>query len=407
MTADGTPLAEVPTVRAYLDGLTREELAALVLDLCGVSVEAAEVLLLRADAQDEASGGGVARDYLGRLDAALAAVDFHYREPFYGGYDDESQTAALDDLLDDLESLIGGGAGAGVRPVLRRLVERLAVVGRDPDAADVLDAPADRAVALLGQACIGDVDPGGLARWVVARRLEFGGFPQLTSDAFADAFGESGWEAYRACVEAAAELGEPGDALHDELARMLLEVALHDGDVDAAVRLLAGGAGPYFGAILDLLDGAGRAEEARDWLDRAVAAGRVTSAGWGPASVDPSAPLPATWRPGGPRTRCWWHAGTSVTSRASGRSACFGRRPGTGSRSSGRGRSALPPSGPRGGAAVNGWSASGWPTATSPGPGRRPRDSGLATPGKSWWRPPRRTARPGPGGSASWWRRDS
>ena len=62
-----------------------------------------------------------------------------------------------------------------------------------------------------------------------------------------------------------------------ELDRMQLELADHDGDVDAAVRLLSRDEEHVaYGAIIDRLDAAGRTGEALAWLDKAVADGRVS-----------------------------------------------------------------------------------------------------------------------------------
>jgi hypothetical protein len=62
---------------------------------------------------------------------------------------------------------------------------------------------------------------------------------------------------------------------------MLLELADHDGDLDQAIHLLSQGEHPQYGAIVDRLRAAGRAEDAVAWIDRAVAEGRVSSYGGG------------------------------------------------------------------------------------------------------------------------------
>jgi hypothetical protein len=58
----------------------------------------------------------------------------------------------------------------------------------------------------------------------------------------------------------------------------LVELADHDGDVDRAVELLSGGVEhiPY-GSVIDRVLAAGRDAEALDWLDRAVAARRIST----------------------------------------------------------------------------------------------------------------------------------
>ena len=56
---------------------------------------------------------------------------------------------------------------------------------------------------------------------------------------------------------------------------MLLELADHDGKIDAAVTLLSGGPTTYYGEIVARLQAAGQTALALHWLDRAVAAHAV------------------------------------------------------------------------------------------------------------------------------------
>lgn len=62
---------------------------------------------------------------------------------------------------------------------------------------------------------------------------------------------------------------------------MLLELADHDGDVDRAIELLAGGEDPRYAAIIARLKAAGREDEVLPWIDRAVAGQGVLARGAG------------------------------------------------------------------------------------------------------------------------------
>lgn len=84
--------------------------------------------------------------------------------------------------------------------------------------------------------------------------------------------------AYRQVVTTAAS----GAGEHDfEIRRMQLELADHDGGVDAAIALLSDRQRTAWGGIVQRLRAAGRDREAMTWTDRAVHAGRVSSRGPG------------------------------------------------------------------------------------------------------------------------------
>ncbi|MEA5155606.1 hypothetical protein [Raineyella sp.] len=119
--------------------------------------------------------------------------------------------------------------------MLQHLLTRLGDLARDADNADALLEVAERASALFGRAVAGHPDPVRLARWVVAFRVEYGGWPSLTLDAVAHAFDEPAWDAYRAGVAALGGGGPAADPYRSEIDRMLLELADHDCDVERAV----------------------------------------------------------------------------------------------------------------------------------------------------------------------------
>lgn len=59
---------------------------------------------------------------------------------------------------------------------------------------------------------------------------------------------------------------------------MLVELADHDGDLDAAIEILSHDAEhTSYGAIIDRLDAAGRSVDALSWTDRAVAKGKLAT----------------------------------------------------------------------------------------------------------------------------------
>jgi hypothetical protein len=108
------------------------------------------------------------------------------------------------------------------------------------------------------------------------------GWPTLLLADFVDAFDDHALAIYRAAV---ADLDRQ-HAGRDHWSRfevdsMLLELADHDGDVDRAVDLLTDREHPHYGAIIARLREAGRDDEAVNWIDRAVAEGRVSGQGGG------------------------------------------------------------------------------------------------------------------------------
>ncbi len=267
---DGEQYPVTPAVNRFLGSLDHAALSTLVLELASYNPEAMRSLQLRATPDD----GPVLRQMVTDIDAALAGVDFDYHHPFY---DDETDDGlqSVEDVIDELERHLENGAHEVVRHAVEHLLTRLAVLGHDPDHADTLEGVAERASALFGQAVEGHPDPEGLARWVFAFRVKYGGWPALTLNAVATALDEQAWATYRADV-AALDGGGPGaDPYRSEGDCMLLELADHDGDVDSAVALLSRTDHPYYGEIVKRLHTVGRQSEILDWLDRAVAQGSV------------------------------------------------------------------------------------------------------------------------------------
>lgn len=82
----------------------------------------------------------------------------------------------------------------------------------------------------------------------------------------------------RGVAKWSADLADADHYARYEVQAALVELADHDGDVDRAVELLSGGVEriPY-GSVIDRVLAAGRDAEALDWLDRAVAARRIST----------------------------------------------------------------------------------------------------------------------------------
>ncbi|WP_454227656.1 hypothetical protein [Propioniciclava flava] len=258
-----------PDIERFLRSMDRDALQSLVLEMAGYSPEAMRSLQLRATPEDEPTTS----ELLAAVDAALAAVDLDYHDPFYEDVDDGVQ--GVEESVDELERHLDDGINPVVRRVLQHLLTRLGDLARDADNADALLEVAERASTLFGRAVAGHPDPVGLARWVVGFRVEYGGWPSLALDAVAHAFDEPAWDAYRASVTTLGGGGPAADPYRSETDRMLLELADHDGDVERAVALLSGGDRPYYREILRRMRDAGRPADVLAWLDRAVTQGCV------------------------------------------------------------------------------------------------------------------------------------
>ena len=113
-------------------------------------------------------------------------------------------------------------------------------------------------------------------------RADSPGWPHLVLADFVDSFDEKALATYRRAVAALdRKLADRNQFGRFEVDAMLLELADHDGDVDRAVHLLSEREHPQYGAIVDRLRAAGRAEDAVTWIDRAIAEGKISSHGGG------------------------------------------------------------------------------------------------------------------------------
>jgi uncharacterized Zn finger protein len=182
-------------------------------------------------------------------------------------------------MLDELETYLDAGTADALLPALLRAVTRLRkVVLQGDDSAGVLGNACQRAAELYARACReGHPDRKKLARWLVRFRESSPGWPQLELGDFVAAFDDTALAVYRREVSKLDERQAGQDRWQRfEADRMLLELADHDGDVDRAIELLSDGEHTSYGAIIERLRAAARDDEAVGWIDRAVAAGRVS-----------------------------------------------------------------------------------------------------------------------------------
>ena len=252
--------------------LDESEVRAVLVELVDRDAGVRRVVELRAAART-GDVSALADELEGMVKKALAVrghVD--YRRSFGVARDAEQ-------LLDELETYLDAGSADAVAPALLRATTRLRkVVLQADDSSGLLGNAGQRAAELYARACReGAPDAKKLARWLVQFRDSSPGWPQLELADFVEAFDGAAMEAYRRGV---AKLDEAyADREHYkrfEVDCMLLELADHDGDIDRAVELLTTRDHPQYGAVIDRLRAVGRDEEAIEWMDRAVAAGRVS-----------------------------------------------------------------------------------------------------------------------------------
>ena len=181
--------------------------------------------------------------------------------------------------LDELEGHLATGGADLVRPALLRAVTRLRTVtlNADDSSGSIGDA-CQRAAELYARSCVeGNPDRVKVAKWLVKFRDESPGWPQTTLPMFVDAFDVKALASYRRAVTALDKKHQGVDHWkRHELDEMLLELADHDGDVDRAIVVLAAQEHPEYVGIVERLRAAGRDDEALEWIDRAVAEGRVS-----------------------------------------------------------------------------------------------------------------------------------
>lgn len=268
-------------VDTYLTSLSTEALGDLVRVLAATSPEASRLLETPA-AEATGDTSAVGQQLLDAMRAATAPRGFiDYRRTF--GIATEVQG-----LLDELEQLLdhggNGAAGAAAPALLKALTATRRITEHADDSSGVVGDACQRAADLYARACReGTVDGVKLARWLLKFRESSPGWPETPLENFAPALGDKGLAIYRTRV---AELDRDASGLgHVDRFRvdqMLLELADHDGDVDAAVALLTRDAEhTQFGAIVTRLMAAGREGEALRQTDRAVAAGRIGMLGQG------------------------------------------------------------------------------------------------------------------------------
>ena len=161
-----------------------------------------------------------------------------------------------------------------------------------------------------------------LAKWLVKFRRDSPGWPAVELSMFIDAFDERALAEYRRAVDRwSADTAGVDDFSRYEVHAALLELADHDGDIDRAIELLSSGSEhAAYGSIICRLLAAGRRLEAVDWLDRAVAAGRISAIAYGSRNdyfVTPDQAVELYVNAGGPRMR--WLCCRPPSSPASGR----------------------------------------------------------------------------------------
>lgn len=260
---DATDAAAVPSevIDAYLDRLDEPALRDLVRDLVSRDPAAGRVVAARADGPPDA----LTSSLLTTVDDALTTRGFvDYRRSF-----DVARDA--DELLDELERHLYAGAADAVRPALLRATTELRTLGEHADdSAGVLGAAGQRAADLHARSCRdGSPDGVALARWLVGFRASSPGWPETPLAAYVDAFDEAALAEYAAGVDRLAEeRGDLGTWDRSDVDTMLLELADHRGDVDAAIGILARGDHPRYGAVIDRLRAAGRDDEVLGWTDR-------------------------------------------------------------------------------------------------------------------------------------------
>jgi hypothetical protein len=273
---DRLPAAEQPAVadpdRTLVEALPQDALRALVLDLMARDRAVQHLVELRAAAYT--GDGKAATEQLVELtnDALRARGFVDYRRSF-------EVARGAEELLDQLDAELDASGADVVRPALLRALNRLQKITLNgDDSAGVLGGACQRALDLYARSCReGTPDRAKLARWLVKFRDESPGWPQATLEDFVAAFDDRALEVYRRAVAKVDEDHRGDDHWgRFEVDRMRLELADHDGDVRLAVEILGTGEHPSYGAVVERLRAAGRAEEAVAWMDRAVAAGRVS-----------------------------------------------------------------------------------------------------------------------------------
>lgn len=205
-------------------------------------------------------------------DATSPRGFIHYRRTFEIGTD-------IQKVLDELEELIEHGGADAARPaLLKALTATRRMTLQADDSGGVIGDACQRAADLYARSCReGHPDGVKLARWLLRFRKDSPGWPQTPLEDFAPALGDKGLALYRKGVaDLDAEQAGRDHFERFDVDQMLLELADHDGDGDAAIALLTRDPERLaHGEVINRLLAAGREAEAVSWTDRAVAAGRL------------------------------------------------------------------------------------------------------------------------------------
>lgn len=261
-------------VDEFLDSLGEQELRDLLAELADSNSQVREDLHRRA-LLERADGGEMEQEVTRTVRSLLSRGQgpIGYYESSGYAWDVETVLRGIADMVS-----APGGADAARNP-LRRLIWGLGdVLEHADDSNGEISAARQEAVDMLIRACDEsswtEDQRRELGSWMVNLRMTDGfGVDGLTLEALRSALGTAGIEGVRGEVAA---WSNREDARGYEFDRLRLELADHDEDVDEAIRILAGGEFPGYGAIIRrLLDG-GRIEEAVNWVRRAIAEGRLT-----------------------------------------------------------------------------------------------------------------------------------
>jgi uncharacterized Zn finger protein len=260
------------TLEVTVQAMDVDELRELVMTLAHRDGEVRRMLEVRAIAAsgDDTTAKTEFEAYVRNALEFRGFVD--YRESY-------AVAQEASEVLDELENHLNSGAAEIVRPALLCALTLLrAITEQADDSSGAIGGECERAAELYAQACrLGKPDPAELAEWLAGFRASSPGWPTLVLADFVDMFDDHALATYRAAV---ADLDRQ-HAGRDHWSRfevdaMLLELADHDGDLDRAVDLLNEREHPQYGAIIARLREAGRDDEAVNWIDRAVAEGRIS-----------------------------------------------------------------------------------------------------------------------------------
>ncbi|MDJ1372764.1 SWIM zinc finger family protein [Gulosibacter molinativorax] len=261
---------------SWLAELSRERLVELVHELASLSDVGLLILEMRA-AVSVGDTTSAEQPYIEDAKARLAFRGYlDYRRSSDVAYEIEA-------ILDEYETILDSAPGRNdeaspadvLRPALEYVLKRARTISESADDSNggIGDA-LSRAVGLHARACAeGTPDPKKLAHWLVSYRRTSPGWPETPLSLYVDAFDEIGLSTYRQGIEKYA--ADPETSEFDRRT-VLLELADHDHDLDRAVEILGTGEYIYYREIVLRLREANRLSESMVWLDRAVAAGKIT-----------------------------------------------------------------------------------------------------------------------------------